>query len=51
MTRKTTNKFIPEVRARAVPMVVEHEAEHPSRWAVVSSVAAKIGYSTLTLND
>ena len=36
-TSKTTNKFSPEVRARAVPMVTEHEAGHSSRWAAVLS--------------
>lgn len=32
-------------------MGTEHEAEHPSRWAVVSSIAAKIGCSAHTQNE
>ncbi len=40
---KMTNKYAPEVRERAVRMVLEHEQDYASRWAAVVSIAAKIG--------
>jgi len=48
---KTTNKFAPEVRDRAVRMVFDHERDHASRWAAVVSIAEKIGCVPQTLHE
>jgi transposase len=51
MSKQTSNKFSPEVRSRAVRLVLDHEAEHPSRWTAIMSIAAKIGCTPQTLLD
>ena len=49
MTKKTSNRFSPEVQQRAVRMVLEHGGDHASQWAAIGSIAAKIGCTAETL--
>ena len=48
---KKSNKFSPEVRKRAVHMVLEHRGEYSSLWAAIESIAPKIGCVPQTLNE
>jgi transposase-like protein len=43
------SKHSPEVRERAVRMVFDHTAEHPSQWAAIRSVGEKLGIGTEAL--
>ena len=43
------SKFPPEVRERAVRMVMEQEGSHDSQWAAISSIAEKLGCAPETL--
>jgi transposase len=45
----TSKRYAPEVRERAVRLVLEHQHEHESRWAAIVSVAAMIGCTPETL--
>ena len=49
MTKNTSNRFSPEVRQRAVRMVLEHGGDHASQWAAIGSIAGKIGCTAETL--
>ena len=46
---KTSNRFSPEVRARAVRMVLDHQGDYASQWAALQSIAPKFGCSAETL--
>lgn len=48
---KTTNKYTPEVRERAVRMVLNGEGQHDSRWSAILLISAKIGCAPQTLNE
>ena len=49
--RRTSPKYAPEVRERAVRMVFDHAGEYSSQWAAIESVAAKIGCAAQTLHS
>jgi transposase len=51
MTKKTSNRFSPEVRQRAVRMVLDHGGDHASQWAAIGSIAPKIGCTAETLRN
>ena len=45
------SRYSPELRERAVRMVFEHQGEHTSQWAAISSIASKVGCTTETLRN
>jgi transposase len=51
MTKKTANCFTPEVRTRAVRMVLEYQGEHKTQSAAIGTIAPKIGCTGETLGN
>jgi transposase len=47
--RKTSVRYAPELRERAVRMVLEHARDHASQWEAIGSIAGKIGCKAETL--
>jgi len=37
--KKTSPRYSPELRGRAVRMVLEHQGEHGSQWSAIVSIA------------
>ena len=51
MDKQQRQKFSPEVRERAMRMVMEHRGDHGSQWAAIVSIAAKIGCTAQTFHN
>ena len=45
----TKLKYTPEIRERAVQLVIESEKDYPSNWAAITAIAPKIGCTPETL--
>ena len=46
---KRSKRYSPEVRARAVRMVLEHQQNYDSQWAAIFAITPKIGCTAQTL--
>jgi transposase len=46
-----SKRYPPELRERAVRMVLEHQHEYSSQWAAVTSIAEKFGPTPETLRS
>lgn len=42
---KTTDKYSPEVRERAMRMVLDGKGQQESRWSAILSISSKIGWA------
>src|SRR5690625_3391324 len=48
-TNKKSSRYSPEVRERAVRMVLDQQHQYSPQWAAISSISEKIGCADQTL--
>lgn len=48
---KISNRYSPEVRTRAVRMVLEHQGSYETQSAAIAAIAPNIGYTPETLRS
>ena len=47
----TKPKYTPEIRERAIQLLIESEKGYPSTWAAIAAIAPKIGCTPETLRS
>jgi transposase-like protein len=45
------SKYDPEIRAKAVRLVLDHRGDYPSEWAAISAVSSRLGMNAETLRN
>ena len=48
---KAKPQYSPEVKERAIRMVLEHQHQYSSPWSAIESIAPKIGCAAATLHE
>jgi transposase len=45
------SKYDPEIRAKAVRLVLDHRGDYPSEWAAIEAVSSRLGMNAETLRN
>jgi transposase-like protein len=45
------SKYDPEIRAKAVRLVLDHRGDYPSEWAAIRAVSSRLGMNAETLRN
>jgi transposase-like protein len=45
------SKYDPEIRAKAVRLVLDHRGDYPSEWAAITAVSKRLGMNAETLRN